>query len=99
MPTESTAPVKFHLSLNVSNLEKFVEFFTALLGEKPAKQRVDYAKFELENPPLVLSLEPHAPGGRGLGHSIHSGGAHLRDGRWADCLDLEPVVSRRRLHR
>ncbi|HEY0983684.1 ArsI/CadI family heavy metal resistance metalloenzyme [Schlesneria sp.] len=53
--------VRFHLSLNVSNLEHAVPFFTKLLGTAPAKQRPDYAKFELASPPLVLSLEPRSP--------------------------------------
>ncbi|HEY2250817.1 MAG TPA: VOC family protein, partial [Planctomycetaceae bacterium] len=70
MQTEVSAPVRFHLSINVSNLEKSVSFFATLFGMKPAKQRDDYAKFELDEPPLVLSLEPHAPDGRGaLNHA------------------------------
>jgi catechol-2,3-dioxygenase len=35
-----------------------VEFYSALLGCAPAKRYEDYAKFELEEPPLVLSLKP-----------------------------------------
>jgi catechol 2,3-dioxygenase-like lactoylglutathione lyase family enzyme len=53
--------VKFHLSLNVADLERSVEFFAVLFGREAAKCRPDYAKFELEEPPVVLSLEPHAP--------------------------------------
>jgi catechol 2,3-dioxygenase-like lactoylglutathione lyase family enzyme len=65
MPTEASQAVRFHLSLNVSDLRKSVPFFQMLFGSAPAKQRDDYAKFELLDPPLVLSLEPHAPAGRG----------------------------------
>lgn len=50
---------KFHLSLNVNDLDRSIRFLTALLGVEPAKRRADYAKFELSDPPLVLSLEPH----------------------------------------
>ena len=50
--------VRFHLSLNVSNLERSVAFYRMLFGREPAKCRPDYAKFELDDPPLVLSLEP-----------------------------------------
>jgi catechol 2,3-dioxygenase-like lactoylglutathione lyase family enzyme len=50
--------IRFHLSLNVSNLERSVAFYRTLFGTAPAKQRPDYAKFELDDPPLVLSLEP-----------------------------------------
>jgi catechol 2,3-dioxygenase-like lactoylglutathione lyase family enzyme len=48
----------FHLSLNVRNLKKSVDFYQNLLGVKPLKSYEDYAKFELNEPPLVLSLEP-----------------------------------------
>jgi catechol 2,3-dioxygenase-like lactoylglutathione lyase family enzyme len=51
-------PVRFHLSLNVSDLATSVAFFRTLLGVEPAKVRPDYAKFEPDSPPLVLSLEP-----------------------------------------
>jgi catechol 2,3-dioxygenase-like lactoylglutathione lyase family enzyme len=50
--------VRFHLSLNVSDLGKAVAFYRTLLGVEPAKLRADYAKFEPDDPPLVLSLEP-----------------------------------------
>lgn len=53
--------VRFHLSLNVSNLPRAVAFLERILGIPAAKQRADYAKFELDSPPLVLSLEPRAP--------------------------------------
>lgn len=57
-PTDVT---RFHLSLNVSDLERGIQFFERVLGEPPVKRRADYAKFEPASPPLVLSLTPHAP--------------------------------------
>src|SRR5215471_17398883 len=57
-PAGATAVVKFHASLNVSDLARSVEFYTALLGAGPAKFYPDYAKFEIDEPPLVLSLKP-----------------------------------------
>jgi len=57
-PDGATAVVKFHASLNVSDLPRAIEFYTALLGAGPAKVYPDYAKFELDSPPLVLSLKP-----------------------------------------
>jgi catechol 2,3-dioxygenase-like lactoylglutathione lyase family enzyme len=59
------APANFHISLNVSNLARSVDFYQKLFGTPPAKSRPDYAKFESTNPPLTLSLEPAAspPGG------------------------------------
>jgi len=55
--------VKFHTSLNVSDLARSITFYQVLLGITPAKVRADYAKFELAEPPLILSLIPGKPGG------------------------------------
>ncbi|HVA45083.1 MAG TPA: ArsI/CadI family heavy metal resistance metalloenzyme [Pirellulales bacterium] len=60
-----TGVTKFHLSLNVNDLGRSIAFLEALLGVPPAKRRSDYAKFEIDDPPLVLSLEPHGFSGRG----------------------------------
>ena len=57
-PAEAIAQIKFHASLNVSDLEKSVRFYAALLGVDPVKWYPDYAKFEIDVPPLVLSLKP-----------------------------------------
>jgi catechol 2,3-dioxygenase-like lactoylglutathione lyase family enzyme len=48
---------RFHLSLEVSDISKSAEFFRLLLGRGPAKLKDDYAKFEVDDPALVLSLE------------------------------------------
>src|SRR5262249_29296097 len=61
----------FHLSLNVSDLARSVDFYQHLFGKPAAKRRSDYAKFELEDPPLVLSLQP--TGGSGGGALNHGG--------------------------
>jgi catechol 2,3-dioxygenase-like lactoylglutathione lyase family enzyme len=57
--------MKFHCSFNVSNLAASIGFYKALLGVEPAKVKPDYAKFEIDSPPLVLSLipGPAVPGG------------------------------------
>ncbi|HEX3655712.1 MAG TPA: ArsI/CadI family heavy metal resistance metalloenzyme [Pirellulales bacterium] len=72
----ATIPVRFHVSLNVSNLEKSVGFYRLLFGHEPAKFRNDYAKFESEDPPLVLSLEPTPPT---RGGSLNHLGLRLAD--------------------
>src|SRR5262249_10321089 len=48
-----------------------IAFYRVLLGTEPAKVRGDYAKFELAEPPLVLSLIPGRP--RTGGHLNHVG--------------------------
>src|SRR4249920_816438 len=67
--TQPKAPTKFHLSMNVSDLNRSVAFFENLFGQPASKCRPDYAKFELADPPVVFSLEPHAPvSGGSLNH-------------------------------
>src|ERR1700677_2603030 len=58
--------IKFHLSLNVGDLGRSVAFYYQLFGVQPAKWHDDYAKFELEDPPVIFSLVPHAPGSGGV---------------------------------
>jgi catechol 2,3-dioxygenase-like lactoylglutathione lyase family enzyme len=61
--------VKFHLSLNITDLDRSIDFYRVLFGVEPAKRHDDYAKFELEDPPVVFSLVPRAPGpGGSLSH-------------------------------
>src|SRR5688572_4617030 len=50
----------FHVSLNTANLAKSVEFYSTFFGQPPAKHFDDYAKFEVADPAVVLSLEPAA---------------------------------------
>jgi extradiol dioxygenase family protein len=65
MPAPAHEPAKFHVALNVADVAHSVAFYRPLLDREPARQTTHYAKFELEEPPLVLSLisgRP-APGG------------------------------------
>jgi catechol 2,3-dioxygenase-like lactoylglutathione lyase family enzyme len=52
----------FHLSLNVANLTRAIDFYRVLFDMEPAKCHDDYAKFEVVEPPVVFSLVPHAVG-------------------------------------
>lgn len=45
-----------HVSLHVADIHSAVERYRAILGIEPAKVHPDYAKFELPDPPLVLSI-------------------------------------------
>lgn len=82
----SPIPVRFHLSLNVSDLPQAVEFFERVLGMPAAKKRADYAKFELDSPPLVFSLQPRSPG-------VHGSLNHVGF-RFADSATLVDVQRR-----
>jgi catechol 2,3-dioxygenase-like lactoylglutathione lyase family enzyme len=70
------APVKFHLSLNVTDLARSVAFYRVLFGVAPAKHHDDYAKFEVADPPLVFSLTPHP---RASGGSLSHLGLRVAD--------------------
>lgn len=61
----SQNPVSFHISLNVSDIDRSAAFFRRVFDTEPSKKQNDYAKFELKNPPITLSLEPVSPDERG----------------------------------
>lgn len=48
-----------HVSLNVRNVERSLPFYRVLFGCRPTKLRSDYAKFELEQPPVNFTLNQH----------------------------------------
>jgi catechol 2,3-dioxygenase-like lactoylglutathione lyase family enzyme len=46
----------FHVALYVRDLDAAIARYRKLLGQEPAKVRHDYAKFEIADPPVILSL-------------------------------------------
>lgn len=48
--------MKMHLNLATSDLDRSIEFYATLLGERPSKRFADYALFIIERPPLELAL-------------------------------------------
>lgn len=48
--------LKAHLALNVRNVEESITFYRKMLGIEPSKVRTGYAKFDVQNPPLNLTL-------------------------------------------
>ena len=48
--------VKVHLALNVRGLEESVKFYRAMFGIDPVKWKPGYAKFDIAEPPLNLTL-------------------------------------------
>lgn len=57
--------LKAHLALNVHNVEQSIEFYKKMLGIEPSKVRTGYAKFDVQNPPLNLTLNEHLFNERG----------------------------------
>src|SRR5215210_3717906 len=81
--------LKAHLALNVKNVERSTEFYRLMLGIEPSKVRRGYAKFDVQNPPLNLTLNEGAFGERGalshLGIQVAStDDVLLMREKWAD---------------
>lgn len=52
--------MKTHISLKVNDIEKSIGFYTRMLGIEPVKVKTDYAKFDVAEPPLNLTLNKGA---------------------------------------
>jgi catechol 2,3-dioxygenase-like lactoylglutathione lyase family enzyme len=57
--------LKAHLALNVANVDRSIDFYKRMLGIEPSKVRTGYAKFDVQNPPLNLTLNQSAAAGKG----------------------------------
>ena len=66
------AVLRPHLALTVTDVERSIPFYEALLGAAPAKVRDDYAKFEVADPALNLTLNRGERNGD-LGAFNHAG--------------------------
>ena len=64
---ENTAvnTLKAHLAINVKDVERSMDFYKRMLGLEPSKVRTGYAKFDVQNPPLNLTLNEVPFDGRG----------------------------------
>jgi len=47
---------RMHVSLYVSDIQKSINFYTALFGQEPSKVKPKYAKYTLEDPSLIISF-------------------------------------------
>jgi catechol 2,3-dioxygenase-like lactoylglutathione lyase family enzyme len=62
MQADKTSAVNFatkmraHIALACADVERSIGFYRELLGQEPAKVRDGYAKFEIAEPPLNLTL-------------------------------------------
>ncbi len=61
-----------HISLNVADLAKSVDFYRGVFGE-PAKRKADYAKFVNASPEIHLALQPGLEGTAAKGSLSHLG--------------------------
>jgi catechol 2,3-dioxygenase-like lactoylglutathione lyase family enzyme len=70
MSADPVQALKVHVSVNVRNVEKSLDFYRRMLGIEPAKVRTGYAKFDVVNPPVNLALNevPDLPGPGALSH-------------------------------
>ena len=86
-------PPSVHISLNVSNLDRSVDFYRRFLGE-PAKLKRDYAKFVTGNPEIHLALQPAARVGAAGGSLSHLG---IRVGSTAEVHQWKSALGERGL--
>jgi len=82
--TSEVQVLKAHVSINVRNVERSVDFYRKMLGIEPSKVRTGYAKFDVQNPPLNLALN-EVPQLASPGALSHLG---LQVGSTADVLAL-----------
>lgn len=68
--TPDVSVLKAHVSINVRNLQRSLDFYAKMLGVQPSKVRTAYAKFDVQNPPLNLALNevPELAGAGALSH-------------------------------
>jgi len=57
--------LKPHLAINVRKVESSIEFYKRMFGIEPSKVRTGYAKFDVQNPLLNLTLNENPFGERG----------------------------------
>jgi catechol 2,3-dioxygenase-like lactoylglutathione lyase family enzyme len=72
----SAAGVQLQVSLNVTDLSRSVHFYRTLLGVEPVMDARQRVRFELDDPPVALSLVPGGPVSAG---SINHIGFRLPD--------------------
>lgn len=51
---------RFHIHVGVANLQKSIQFYSILFGQKPTKIKNDYAKWMLEDPKLNFAISTRA---------------------------------------
>ena len=57
--------LKAHVAINVREVERSIGFYEKMFGVEPSKVRPGYAKFDVEDPPLNLTLNERPFSDRG----------------------------------
>lgn len=70
---------RFHLALNVRDVKTSVQFYEKLFAQAPTKMRPGYAKWDLQDPSLNLSLN-QAKGSTGEAKSLSHFGVQVQSG-------------------
>jgi catechol 2,3-dioxygenase-like lactoylglutathione lyase family enzyme len=88
-PMTDVTMLKAHIAINVRSVEKSIDFYRKMLGIEPSKVRDGYAKFDVQKPPLNLTLNevPFTDSGAlsHLGFQVGSTGDVLAvRQKWAD---------------
>lgn len=78
--------MKTHISLNVTDVEKSIEFYKKMLGVEPVKVKSDYAKFDVADPPLNLTMNQK---------TFENGGSLSHLGVQVDSTEAVEIVSKR----
>ncbi|MBK8150997.1 MAG: VOC family protein [Acidobacteria bacterium] len=52
--------MKTHISINVRDVSRSIDFYSRMFGADPVKIRDDYAKFDISNPPLNFTMNRRA---------------------------------------
>lgn len=60
--------MRLQLALNVSDLERAVDYYTRLFGVAPHKRRPGYANFAIDDPALKLVLFENETGAERINH-------------------------------
>lgn len=58
---------RFHMHVGVKDLDQSIQFYSILFGQKPTKQKEDYAKWMLEDPRINFAISTRV-GENGVDH-------------------------------
>ena len=58
---------RFHVHLNVKDLQQNIAFYTALFGQSPVREESDYAKWHLDDPAINFAISTRQ-GTEGVDH-------------------------------